>query len=114
MMRARHVGHGDTRHRRIKVEKCLVGDYRGWNWLNDGEEIVPDPLPYDRLDEVRAPTLILVGERDTEDFRNIAAALDSGIRGARRHVIAGAGHMANMEAPAPVNRLIAAFLESLD
>ena len=30
----------------------IVGDYRGWHWLNQGHEFVPDPLPYDRLDEV--------------------------------------------------------------
>lgn len=92
----------------------IIGDYRGWHWLHDGEEIVPDPLPYDRLDEVRVPTLVLAGERDIEDFRNIASVLAERIRGARLEMIADAGHMANMEAPAVVNRHIAAFLEGLD
>lgn len=88
----------------------IIGEYRGWSWLHDGEEIVPDPLPYDRLDEVRAPALVMAGERDIEDFRNIAAVLAERIRGARLEVIAGAGHMANMEAPAVVNRLMGEFL----
>jgi pimeloyl-ACP methyl ester carboxylesterase len=85
----------------------IVGDYRGWSWLNDGEEIVPDPPPYDRLDEV---ALVVVGERDTEDFRNIAEVLSERIRGARLEVIARAGHMSSMEAPAVVNGLISEFL----
>jgi pimeloyl-ACP methyl ester carboxylesterase len=88
----------------------IVGDYRGWSWLNDGEEIVPDPLPYDRLEEVRAPALVVVGEHDTEDFRKIAEVLSERIRGARLEVVGGAGHMSSMEAPTLVNGLIAEFL----
>jgi pimeloyl-ACP methyl ester carboxylesterase len=90
--------------------RTIIGGYRGWQWLNDGLEIVPAPLPYDRLDEVRAPTLVITGERDTEDFRNIANALAEGVRHAHLEIIAGAGHMSSMEAPSQVNRLIAAFL----
>jgi pimeloyl-ACP methyl ester carboxylesterase len=71
---------------------------------------VPDPLLYDRLDEIRAPALVIAGERDTEDFRNIAVALGESIRHAHLEIIAGAGHMSSMEAPSQVNRLIAAFL----
>lgn len=92
----------------------IIGGYRGWHWLHDGEEVVPDPLPYDRLEDLRAPTLVIVGERDIEDFRNIASGLGERVRGARLETIAGSGHMANMEAPGVVNRHIAAFLEGLD
>jgi 3-oxoadipate enol-lactonase len=90
----------------------IVGDYQGWHWLNDGEEVVPEPLPYDRLEEITAPALILVGERDAPDFQNIAAVLTDRLRDAQKHVIPGAGHLSSMEAANPVNRLIAAFLEA--
>lgn len=92
----------------------IIGDYGGWHWLHEGEEIVPDPLPVDRLDEIRASTLVLVGERDVEDFRNIAEVLADGIRGSHLEIISGAGHMANMEQAAAVNRLMAHFLAALE
>jgi len=90
----------------------IIGDYRGWHWLNESEEFGPDPMPYHRLDEVKLPTLVIVGERDGLDTRNMADVLAGGIRGARKEVIAGAGHLSNMEAPDSVNRLIADFLDA--
>lgn len=91
----------------------IVRGYAGWHWLNRGEQVVPDPLPFDRLEEIKTPTLILVGERDTEDFRRLSSFLEDGIRGSHREVIAGAGHMTSMEAAREVNTRIHAFLAGL-
>jgi pimeloyl-ACP methyl ester carboxylesterase len=92
----------------------IVDGYRGWNWLNDGREAGLDPQPYDRLEDILCPTLVLVGERDLEDFQNMADALAERVRGARKQVVAGAGHMANMERAGAVNRLIDAFLAEVE
>jgi pimeloyl-ACP methyl ester carboxylesterase len=43
----------------------------------------------------------------------MSAVLARRIPGAQYHVVAGAGHMINMEQPAAVNELLARFLEQL-
>ncbi|HEU5317724.1 MAG TPA: alpha/beta hydrolase, partial [Chloroflexota bacterium] len=55
-------------------------------------------------------TLVIVGERDVPWLRASADALEAGIKGARKVVIPGAGHMTNMEAPREVNHLLLEFL----
>jgi pimeloyl-ACP methyl ester carboxylesterase len=47
------------------------------------------------------------------DFHVVADALTRGIDGARKVVLPGAGHMANMEAPAAFNREVLAFLAKI-
>lgn len=63
-----------------------------------------------RLGEIAVPTLVLVGDADILDIHQIARQLASNIAGARLHVIAGAGHMLNMQVPAEFNRLVCEFL----
>ena len=57
----------------------------------------------ERLKEIQAPTIVLVGERDAETPVAYASALADGIPGARLTVIPGAGHLLNVEAPDAVN-----------
>jgi len=63
-----------------------------------------------RLGEVRAPTLILVGELDVPDILAICDRLETGITGARKVVIRGTAHVPNMERPEEFNRLVLEFL----
>ena len=60
----------------------------------------------DRLGEIACPTLVVVGELDTETPPAYAAMLARGIAGARLEVVPGVGHIVNLEAPAAVNRLL--------
>lgn len=64
----------------------------------------------DRLAEIRAPTLIIVGDRDQPDLLENAELLASGIAGARKVVIPGAAHMVNMERPQEFNQIVLDFL----
>jgi pimeloyl-ACP methyl ester carboxylesterase len=64
----------------------------------------------DRLDALTLPTLVLVGDQDLPTFQRFADELASSIVGARRVVIAGAGHMATLEEPDAVNDALLAFL----
>ncbi len=91
----------------------MVNDWSGWEWLNHDPGRVPNPLPYYRLKEISVPTLVMVGELDIPDFQGIAEQLAREIPGARKVVIPGAGHMANMEAPEAVNAAIFDFLGSV-
>jgi len=90
--------------------KQMVDDYSGWHFVNQNPERAVTPPAIGRLGTIRVPTLVLVGERDLPDFQRTAERLEREIPGARRATIAGAGHMANMEAPDAVNKALAGFL----
>ena len=88
----------------------MIEGYSGWHWVNrDPQRRSEVPMP-DRLDQIRAPTLVVVGERDCDDFQAQADMLARGIPDASKVVLPGIGHMANMEDSAAFNRLVLAFL----
>jgi pimeloyl-ACP methyl ester carboxylesterase len=89
----------------------MVGTYSGWHWLNMDPQVVPSPPVLQRLETIKAPTLIMVGERDVRDIRQIADRLAHGIPEATQVVMAGVGHMANMEAPSQFNTMVLDFLD---
>lgn len=71
----------------------------------------PPALP--RLGEISVPTLIIVGEHDIPDVHAHAGALEAGIQGARRVVLAGSGHLPQLEVPDTFNEVLRAFLSTL-
>jgi 3-oxoadipate enol-lactonase len=75
-----------------------------------GPPVRPDPPASERLGDVRAPTLVVVGEADVADMHGIADRLASGIPGARKEVVADAAHMLPLERPDELNRLLLDFL----
>jgi len=90
----------------------MVSDYSGWHWLHDNPVKVLDPPALKRLKEVVAPTLILVGQLDLDDFQKIAQVLQEGIPNGRKIMLPGAGHMSNMEAAEEFNEIVLDFLGS--
>lgn len=79
--------------------------------LELGEEQEPETPAATRLAEIRAPTLVLVGDEDRP--RPLAAAdlLTESIPNARKAVMSGTAHLPNMERPQEFNRLVWDFLE---
>jgi len=63
-----------------------------------------------RLDEIVAPTLVIVGEADRTLPLAAMEDLATRIRGARLVRIPGAGHISNMERPQEFNRAVLDFL----
>ena len=63
----------------------------------------------ERLAEVQAPALVLVGEEDVEDMHVLAARFAAGIARARRATIPGAAHLPNLEQPAAFDELVLDF-----
>lgn len=70
------------------------------------------PPASERLAQIRAPTLIVVGGNDNPVTAAGSDELASLIIGVQKVVIADAGHMINMDAPAEFNRAVLAFLHS--
>ena len=68
------------------------------------------PEAVERLGELRAPVLVLVGAEDLEDFRLAAELVAANAPRARLGVVPGAGHLLPLERPAELNRRLLAFL----
>jgi pimeloyl-ACP methyl ester carboxylesterase len=76
----------------------------------DEEELLVEELA-DRLGEVRAPTLVVVGEEDQADMHAIAERLGREIPGARLATIPATAHVPSMERPREFDELVVPFLE---
>jgi 3-oxoadipate enol-lactonase len=65
----------------------------------------------DRLEELRAPTLAIVGELDFSDIHRMVDEVARRVPGAERRAVAGAGHMVNLERPAEFTATVLDFLD---
>jgi 3-oxoadipate enol-lactonase len=88
-----------------------VGDYSGWHWLNNNPAILSDPPAIERLENIQCPTLVIVGERDTQDFHEISEILTQSIPNANLCTIPRVGHMSNLEDAEGFNLAMLDFLE---
>ena len=77
--------------------------------LREAGQGTMEPL-FDRLAEVRAPTLVIAGADDAIG-RPRAERVAAGIPGARVEIVAGSGHTPHDEQPDAFRRRILAFLE---
>jgi pimeloyl-ACP methyl ester carboxylesterase len=79
---------------------------------DNAEASTPDPPASERLNEVRASTLVGVGELDQPDMVAIAERLAAGIPRARHLVLPGVAHLPPMEQPESFARTLRGFLSS--
>jgi len=78
--------------------------------LREAVNLLPDHDVTDRLGTVSAPTLVVVGELDTETPPAYARALADGIPGSSYIEVPGAGHLTPLEAPATFNDALRSFI----
>jgi 3-oxoadipate enol-lactonase len=69
-----------------------------------------DSLP--RLNEIRVPTLILVGDADIPDVHAHAGVIEAGIPNSRRIVVEDTGHLMYLEKPEEFSRLVITFIKT--
>ena len=87
----------------------MLSAWSGANWLDRTPR--PPHIPHaQRLKEIKAPALVLVGEDEGERYHQAAQRLTEGIAVSRKAVVPGAGHLAPMENPDAVNDLLLDFL----
>jgi len=93
---------------------AMINDYSGWFFAHAGEglERKPKTRTAEALKDFALPALIVVGEHELPDFRDIADEVVKRLPGARKVVLPGVGHMCNMEDPAAFNRVLLEFLET--
>lgn len=78
------------------------------------EEELPGGSVAERLPEIRCPTLVLVGEDDVSDMRDIAAHVAASIEDAQLVTIPGASHLPSLERPDATNAELLPFLAGVD
>jgi len=72
------------------------------------------PVVIDRLHEIAAPALVIVGKRDIADFRLVADILVENLPHARKVVLPDCGHVPPLEQPETFNETLIAFLREHD
>ena len=87
----------------------IILNYPGWDWFNQDPE-TSNPPAAERLDQIKAPTCIIVGEKEFEGNLLGTQFMHQHIPNAQLHVIPGAGHAVNMAAPRQFNEIVLGFL----
>ena len=83
------------------------------NLDNGALQRVLNPAAITRLEAIKTPTRIIVGDLDVADIHEICGLLAIRIPGAIQVVIRGSGHIVNMEKPEEFNRAVLDFLATL-
>jgi pimeloyl-ACP methyl ester carboxylesterase len=79
------------------------------HWEHLEEELLAPDIA-ERLGEVRAPTLVIVGEEDVDDMQMLARQFANEIPRSKLATIAGAAHLPSLEQPAAFEQLVFEFL----
>ena len=79
--------------------------------VDDVRAAWPDPSAESRVAELDVPTLVVVGDADLPELRELAASLAAELPDARLETIAGAGHLPSIERPDELNALLLEFLQ---
>ncbi len=91
--------------------RSRVGEMSRTALLNVFVEEEPlSPPAVQRLESLKIPTLVIVGELDHPEVLALAKFLRSHLAGAREAVVSGAAHLANMEKPEDFNSTVLGFL----
>ncbi len=101
--------HPETEHARAARAGILSSSVQGLTHFARG---VAGPVPnlVDRLAEIRAPSLVLVGEHDAA-FQRASLVMDAKLPRATRVVLQGAGHVLNLDQPEAFVRELERFVE---
>ena len=73
----------------------------------------PERQSYKFLNEIKVPTLVLVGEFDIPDVHAHSGVIEAGIPNAKREIISNSGHLIPLEQPGAFNESVLKFLNSL-
>jgi 3-oxoadipate enol-lactonase len=104
----------------MRIDPDLRSRVKGWILENyraekaEGKPKPAQPPAAERLDEVRVPVLVLIGDADEAGTvaggRHLAASVD----GAELVEFPGVAHMIHLEEPDRVNQLVLEFLDAVD
>lgn len=90
----------------------MTADYNGDHFINP--RINPtfgSPTTLESLSNIKAPTLVIIGEKDEESIHRIGKVLTEKIPTAQKVIIKDAGHLSNLDKPKVFNKTVMQFLK---
>lgn len=100
---------GQEMLRRLLVEQITQADPRAYRAAMRALALFDSRR---RLAQIKVPTLVISGEKDSTATPFAQRTLTRGIPGARQVIIAGAGHAVSVDHPEEFNKLMMEFLRS--
>ena len=102
---------GPNENARRKIYEHLIANAEKLKKYDGALEKKFAPPASERLGEIKAPTLILVGAGDIADVQAHTAAINTGIAGSERAIVKNAGHLIQLERPDEVVEKLEKFAE---
>ena len=75
-------------------------------------QVPPEPRTWERLSNIRVPTLLIIGDRDVPAQILMVDNIHTHIPGSKKVLIQGADHIVNMSKPDEFNRTVLEFLRT--
>jgi 3-oxoadipate enol-lactonase len=97
---------------RAAVRTMVLRSYAMQQGVDDEEQSPLDAPVSELLDEIRCPTLVLVGEADAPEMQAVSAHVAGSIDGAQLVTISRAAHLPSLERSDEVNPLLLDFLDA--
>ena len=89
-----------------RLRQMLLDNFKAVSSFRPGFLKYPEPPTIERLESIKAPTLVVIGSHDTANLKNIADLLAQRIPGARKVVIDGSSHHPPVEKPKQFNKVV--------
>ena len=102
---------GTNEKARRKIYEQLVANAEKLKKYDAGLEEKLSPPASERLAEIKAATLILIGEGDAADVQVHSRAINAGILGSEQLVVKHAGHLIQLEKPEEVVKRLQDFAD---
>ncbi len=93
-----------------RLRQMMLENFKAVSTFAPGFLKYPDQPTIERLGQIKAPTLVVIGGEDAQNLKNVADTLAGGIPGARKVVIPGASHHPPVERPKEFNKAVLSFL----
>jgi pimeloyl-ACP methyl ester carboxylesterase len=94
-----------------RLRQMMLENFKALSTLAPGFLKYPAQPTIERLGQIKAPTLVIIGGEDAQSLKNVADTLAAGIPGARKVVIPGASHHPPVERPNEFNKAVLSFLK---
>jgi pimeloyl-ACP methyl ester carboxylesterase len=87
----------------------VIDNAKIWTMKRVEQPLAPPAI--DRLTEIKAPTVVIVGTQDLPHIREVAKLIADRVPSATLVTIAGAGHLVNLDTPEAFNQALAVALK---
>ena len=93
------------------VTAMAIDNARIWGMKRVEEPLSPPAI--DRLAEIKAPAVVIVGDKDLPHIRDVATLITNRVPNARLVTIPGAGHLVNLDTPDAFNKVLTGLLSGV-